>query len=220
LAKFEVFTILWNNEEMKRLEIILLAMISIGVLTNLIILDLAVFNRKASVTIPVSSSSEDCGQTCISEIEETVTQAIASLSAYPIPTKAPTAKTTTTLQKSEQYIPMGTGATTNDEWEDMLGTDIFVDTANYGTITQTYFEASLWVPTKNGTVYARLYNVTDKHPVWFSDISTESEKSTRVQSAKITLDPGGKVYRVQMRSSLRYPSNMDLARIKIISLRQ
>jgi cation transport regulator ChaC len=111
---------------------------------------------------------------------------------------------------------MGTGSTTKSDWEDVAGSDVFVDTNNFAGIKTVYFEVSMHIPTKNGTMTARLFNVTDKHPVWYSDASTDQDTSTFVAS-KITLDPGNKQYRVQLKTSLQYPSLLDSARIKILT---
>lgn len=111
---------------------------------------------------------------------------------------------------------MGSGETIKNEWEDVAGTDVYVNTANFASIKETYFEVSMHIPTKNGLMSARLYNVTDKHPVWYSDVWTDQDKSTFL-AAKISLDSGNKLYRVQVKTSLEYQSLLDSARIKIIT---
>lgn len=189
--------------------------------SNLLLLDIAYFKDKQDferkvVQIVASHQSDQSAPT------PQATQA-GTLSPTPSATPTPTAVQTATVTKSqssvaEYYIPLGGNATTtNDQWEDMPGVETIIDTAAYPSIKTVYFEASVRIPTKNGRVYARLYNVTDKHPVWFSDVSTESDISNLVISSPITLDSGNKLYRVQMKTTLRYASILDFARIRIIS---
>ena len=111
---------------------------------------------------------------------------------------------------------MGTGSTEKSEWEDVAGSDVYVDTANFTNIKTVYFEVSMHIPTKNGIVSARLFNVTDKHPVWYSDVSTAEDVST-FGASQITLDSGNKLYRAQLKTTLQYPSVLDNARIKILT---
>lgn len=140
---------------------------------------------------------------------------VQSKKSEPIQQKQQSPSTTTATSAREYYIPLGTGSTTNNQWEDVAGAETYLDPASYTGIRHVYFEASLRIPVANGTVYARLYNVTDNHPVWYSEVSTSKGTSTRMVSENITLDKGNKLYRVQMKTSLQYPSYLDFARIKI-----
>lgn len=194
---------------------ILAVALVLTILANLIILDIALFVPKkgvSTVNLPVQTNcSEDCRQ----QIQDQVNSAVAAL---PLPTPVTMQKTTvkTASAVKEFFIPLGSGSTKNDQWEDIAGVEAFIDTNGYTSIQTVYFEVSMHIPTKNGTVYARLYNVTDKHPVWFSEVSTDSDVSKQV-SAQIKLDSGNKQYRVQMKTTLRYPSLLDFARVKIIT---
>ena len=158
-----------------------------------------------------SSQQLACSGACIDAIQS----ATASLSLK-TSTKAQTstvAKTTSGVK--EYYIPFGTGFTQNNKWEDVSGTDTMIDPANYGTIVSVIFEAGMRIPVANGTMYARLYNKTDDHPVWLTEVSTSAGVSTMVKSQPITLDAGNKLYRVQISTSLQYPSYLDFARLHI-----
>ena len=63
----------------------------------------------------------------------------------------------------------------------------------------------------------RLYNVTDKHPVWFSDVSLEGGTPALLISKPITLDSGNKTYQVQMKTSLKFQAFLDQSRLHIIT---
>jgi hypothetical protein len=158
-----------------------------------------------------------------STTQTSIEQQIASLSAEVEALKTKEVPASTTIQSTparssvkEFYIPLGTGYTTNKDWENVSGAEAWVDTANYPNIVSSVFEASLRIPVANGTVYARLYNVTDDHPVWFSEVSTGLGTSTNLVSPNIALDKGNKLYRVQIKTSLEYPSYLDFARMKIV----
>jgi hypothetical protein len=203
---------------------ILLSLFVISVITNLVLIDIAVFGPKpivstpqATKTNPTTSTPESCSPACLQAIDTISTNVASQLQALPTPKESMSITTSSKKVTTEWYIPLGAGSTESDQWEDVNGAESYIDTANYGQITSAYFEASMHIPTKNGIMSARLYNVTDKHPVWFSDVSTDADKSTRITSAKIKLDTGNKLYRVQVMTSLKYPSLLDFARIKVVA---
>lgn len=117
----------------------------------------------------------------------------------------------------EFYIPLGSGSTSKSEWTDIIGTDTVIDPGNYGNIKEAYFIASLSNPTQNGAVEAQLFNVTDKHLVWGSTVTMNGPSAQTITSGKITLDKGAKLYRVQLKSTLRYTASLDNAKIRIIT---
>ena len=175
--------------------------------------------QEAPVPLPITTETQGsvCSPLCITAIENATTSSVATTTISTPPSKPTSSKTpavTTGLPK-DYFIPLGTGFTQDNNWVNVGGTDITIDPASYGKIKQVVFQASMHIPVANGTIYARLYNVTDNHPVWYSDVSTSEGSSTMVSSANITLDPGSKLYRVQIKTSLQYPSYLDFSRIKI-----
>lgn len=119
-------------------------------------------------------------------------------------------------KNNDIYIPLGVGSIKNTTWTDLSGIESQINSDDYKDAKEIYFEATLRIPTGNGKVFARLYNITDNHPVWFSDVSGEGQSGVLVRSGKISLDKGNKLYRVQMYTTLGYESILDNARIKII----
>ena len=175
--------------------------------------------QEAPVPLPITTETQGsvCSPLCITAIENATTSSVATTTISTPPSKPTSSKTpavTTGLPK-DYFIPLGTGFTQDNNWVNVGGTDITIDPASYGKIKQVVFQASMHIPVANGTIYARLYNVTDNHPVWYSDVSTSEGSSTMVSSANITLDAGSKLYRVQIKTSLQYPSYLDFSRIKI-----
>lgn len=116
----------------------------------------------------------------------------------------------------EWYVPLGTATTHAQDYEALDGIEASIDTRNYPPIKQVIFETYMAIPTANGFAYAKLYNVTKGHDVWFSEVSMETDKVTG-RDATITLDPGNNVYRVMMKSTMGYEVDLKNARIKIIT---
>ena len=114
-------------------------------------------------------------------------------------------------------MPFGSGETISDTWQDVPGLQVYIDSTKYEKIKTVTFEAAMRIPTANGIVYAQLYNATDSHPVWFSEVSMEGSTSKLLVSSPITLDAGNKLYKVQMKTTLKYQSLLDSARVHIIT---
>ncbi len=204
---------------------IVITLLLILIAVNLLILDVKVFSSQ-SVQIsgittsstptsqapisPLSSISDSCPNSCLTLIKDATRSSTALSPLYPL-TRIPSSS------PREFYIPLGTGSTQKNDWDDLLSTDTLIDPANYGNIKEIYFIAALRNPTQNGQIEAQLYNVTDKHLVWNSNVVMNGPLSQTLTSAKITLDTGAKLYRVQLKSSLQAPANLDTGKIRIIA---
>lgn len=114
----------------------------------------------------------------------------------------------------EYFIPFGTGSSQANDWADVPGMQANINFENYQNIKEIRFEVSVSVPTANQTVSIRLFNVTDKHPVWNSEITTSN--NIYAVSSPITYDNGVKTYQVQMKTQLGYLANLTQARLHII----
>lgn len=159
-------------------------------------------------TAPTSTLRDSCyPDSCVDLIK----QATSSLTP-----KKQTA-TQSTSSANEFYVPFGNGETISEQWQDVPGLQAYIDSSKYGKIKTATFEAAMRIPTANGRVYAQLYNVTDSHPVWFSEVSMEGNTSKLVISSPIALDTGNKLYKVQMKTTLKYLSILDQARVHIIT---
>lgn len=181
---------------------------------NIVMLDLVVFFSRiarpseiAATTIRVTETptpAQECSPSCEAKIDA-LARAIDAL-----PTSG-TAKVA-----SEYYISLGSGSTKSNVWQDIVGAEAVIDTTNYPSIKSVVFEVFLNIPTANGVVFAKLYNVTDKHDVWFSNVSSEGPNLTK-KEAVITLEPGSKTYRVMGLSTLKYEANIENARLRIVT---
>lgn len=211
------------------LKTVLLGLITSAVLANLAVVDYLLFVRVGSLsfrqvvqtpnapsgvpfTPPASATPPFCPASCLTAIQDATSAAVLK------PTPTPKSQSTRKTTPKELFIPLGTGFTQSKDWVDVAGTDTAINSANYTKVTKAVFEASMHIPVANGAMYARLFNVTAGHPVWFSEVSTSAGTSIMVSSGDITLDKGSNIYRVQIRTTLEYPSYLDFARIRIMTL--
>jgi hypothetical protein len=197
------------------------------VLLNLLFLDFILVNNQEDKAIREKNSIPvvfgNCPAGCLSEIAQIAKDATRSVSlsvitSTPISRSAPTAIPTPQIQVSlvkEFFVPFGIGSNSSDDWQDVAGLSVTIDPQNYGSIKTVVFEATVRIPTGNETAYVRLYNITDKHPVWFSDVSLDGGSAKLLVSKPITLDSGNKTYQVQMKTSLKSPAFLDQSRLHI-----
>jgi hypothetical protein len=156
----------------------------------------------------IISEEESCPAACLEAISEAKAPSAQVTPVQQPVTAGPTVK--------ESYIPLGSGSTTSKSYTGLSGVEGVIDLANYPNIKSIIFEASMRIPTANGRAYAKLYNVTDSHDVWNSEVYAEGSAGYRAESGEINLDSGRKLYRVMMKSTVGYEAILDSARIKIL----
>jgi len=136
-----------------------------------------------------------------------------------VPIKQPTtqASQTSAPQVKEYYVPLGSGQSTAADWETVAGVQASVDSNNYPNIKQVVLEATVHMPNATQTVQVRLFDATDGHPVWYSDLSFPGSGNNPqlLISQPIILDSGNKLYTIQMKTQLQAPAVLDQARIHI-----
>jgi hypothetical protein len=116
----------------------------------------------------------------------------------------------------EIYVPLGGATTLKTTSYKTTGAMAYVDLSKYGQVKTVYFEAVLSIPTANGTVYARLINVTDSNtPVAGSEVSTFASTPSLLVSSPINLAYGNKLYAVQLRTTMDFESVLEIARLRI-----
>ncbi len=202
---------------------VLITLVIILVLGNLGYLDWKALTERDSVKgnaiqAPTDASQlqTTCSDSCLLAIRE------ATGSIKPGETKTIVEKQTTPTQSipsaQEIYIPLGSGTTANRDWTDIKSAEAYIDTSKYSGNISVSWEAFLYNYTGNGATFARLYNVTDKTNVWFSELTIDGANSSiRVASGKINLAAGNKLYRVQLYTNTGYEARIDNARVKIVT---
>ena len=194
---------------------------------NLAYLDIVLVQNFSAKTAkePISSSSQSnledyCSSSCI---DQKISNAISSFkinnsltpSVTPIPVKA-VAQSNPIGASREFYVPFGSGSGSSSDWQDVGGLQAYVDSSNYPNIKSVVFEASLHVPTGNETASVRLYNATDGHPVWNSQIDFSGNTSSLLLTSQaVSLDSGNKLYKVQIKTQLQFQAVLDQSRLHI-----
>ena len=190
-------------------------------LLNLLIIYFFIFNlfsnkfllKEEPKAAFLSKTEEAKKASCPQDCQDQIKEATASLSSNQL---SQTSNTQTINSPKEYYLPIGSGSEKSTTWKDVPGLSISVDTSKYTKIQNTVFEASVTIPLGNQDVYLRLYNSTDDHPVWYSDLTFPTDTKNYLQvSQNITLDSGNKLYKVQIKTQLGATANVDQARIKI-----
>ena len=194
----------------------LLYFLLIIILGNLFIIDVAIFGKKTLTSQTIQS------QKITETPKNTVTTKVSDTKPTPIIKSSPTPKivnqgSSNNSSAREFFIPLGSGSSTSNNWEDIPGASAYVDSSLYQTIEKVTFEASLYTPTGNQTANARLYNVTDSHPVWNSEVTIDGGTPQLKISGGIVLDSGSKLYQVQLKTQLGARTNLENARIHIIT---
>lgn len=160
-----------------------------------------------------------CGDFCKEEIAREIEKVTISASAQLTP-KLESITPSKTIKENkvtkDDYVVFGSGTNMSTDWGDVPGLEAYADNNSYGVIKEVIFETSVQIPTGNETAYVRLYNKTDQHPVWYSEVSIEGGEAKFLQSKPISLDSGKKLYKVQMKTTLAYPANLIQSRIHII----
>ncbi len=165
-------------------------------------------------------SPDICPQSCINQIDQAlVSNKPAVLTPTPTPAVSnnlPSLQNTNSSQTKEYYVPFGSGSGSSSDWTDVPGLQASIDSNSYGTIKNVVFEASLHIPTGNQTASVRLYNATDNHPVWNSEVDFNGNTvSTLKTSQLVNLDIGNKLYKVQMKTQLQFQAILDQSRLHI-----
>lgn len=165
---------------------------------------------------PTEIKAQVCPLSCIDLVNE-ATSSLKLTSEAATPTAIPTPANVSESLVKEFFVPFGSGSSSAGDWEDIRGIQASVDSTNYPNIKSVTFEASVRIPTGNEIAYIRLFNVTDKHPVWDSEVSLEGGTPKLLVSKPITLGTGSKLYQVQMKTSLKFQAIFDQARLHIIT---
>lgn len=208
-----------KNDQTKKIIIFLLGMI----LANLLFLDFKEAGKNKEVNVSemqtavkptsttISTFNNFCPNSCLDKINE----ATASIKLKePIVTVIQQIKTITEVR--EFFIPIGSGISATNDWENMPGLQVTIDSTQYDRIKKAVFEATVRVPTLDQWVKVRLFNVNDNRAVASSEVSfTIGSPPTLLISSPIALDSGVKTYQVQMKTQSARTAYLDQSRIHI-----
>ncbi|MFZ5366197.1 MAG: hypothetical protein ACOZBZ_02790 [Patescibacteria group bacterium] len=198
---------------------------------NLLLLDFVLVSRqkrepkitetaKTTFETPMPTPAEICTPQCKTYIEEEVSKAVSGLptpstvkekivQSTPTPSGATGAKVV--------YIPIISSASTvKMDWTDIASSDFYFDLSDYPGAKTVRWEASLKSLHGSGKIYARLYDVTNKRAIDYSDLETISDSFTLVRSSDLTIWRGNNLYRVQMKSINGTEAFLEQAKLRVI----
>lgn len=195
-----------RDEKEVKIGFIITGIIILFLLTNVIYLNFILVNNKPTTTSVTSISPSPN---------------LASSTPIPSSSSTPTPEpksSVVTVQSSvkDYFIPLGSGSNQSSDWKDVPGAEVTIDLGQYQDIKEVRLEVSVNVPTANGSVFVRLYNVTDKHPVWNSEVMGSGSSTSSLISPAVIYDKGLKQYQVQMKTQLGVLANLTQSRIHVI----
>lgn len=200
------------GEDKIKILVIIQGIILFLVVANLAFLDLNFFGKPQNTEPNVSALPSP-------SITPTLKPTISLEISSPTPTTKPAAKAPSVVSNDssvkEYFIPFGSGTSEATDWTDVAGARATADLGAYKNVKSMVFEASVSVPTGNQSVSVRVYNVSDNHPVWYSEVTMDGGSSAYLISSPIIYDSGSKIYQVQIKNQLGFTANLTQARIHI-----
>lgn len=193
--------------------------INVKLFDNIYNVKTAAFTYATSPTPEPTAPSLLCPNNCISIIKEaTASKQVAKTTPSPAVQTAVVLTQAPALQVREFFVPLGTGTSSSDSWTDVPGAQAMIDSGQYSGIKSVAFEAAVHVPDHNEGVWVRLYNSTDNYSIGGSELYyTDGNASTLLSTGAISLGSGNKLYKVQMKTQLKFPANLTNARIHILT---
>lgn len=179
-----------------------------------------IVNQNPSAESKTATVPDICPQSCTNQINQALASnkpAVLAPTPTPLPkSNSSSSQTVGVSQTKSYYVPFGSGSGSSVDWQDVPGLQASIDSNSYGNIKSVVFEASLHIPTGNETASVRLYNATDGHPVWNSEINFNGNvNSVLLVSSGVSLDNGNKLYKVQLKTQLQFTAILDQSRLHI-----
>lgn len=199
---------------LKKTILIVLAFFAVA---NLLLLDIILLRTSSDTSVKskeedtpsqvnVNATNDECGESCQSYINEQISELQTNTIPQDVQQNA----------VEEVYIPLGSATTQLTSWQSVPGLEAQVDTTKYPNIASATFEATVTNPNATQQVSLQLYDATNNHPVWFSQVSYQGGSSQTLISNPITLSSGNVTYQVQAQTQLGAPTQIINARIHLI----
>lgn len=213
---------------MRKVWIFVLVMLGILVMVNLGVLDWQYVSKskriseveltKASESVE-KTASDSCPLLCQEIIKEEIRKELAKLPSLAGQSSvSPAVYPTTAVANNKAkivYIPLiNEGTVSSSGWTDILPSEFYFNLADYPGAKEVRFEAFL-SSSNDDPGYARIYDVTNKRGVDFSDLLFNKSAFTRVESSKVVIWSGNNKYSVQMRSGNATKVQIKDAKLKI-----
>ena len=168
---------------------------------------------ESSPADPELVATEDDKIAELKEQLDEISGAVATLAADPKTITKTVTQTVSTNSTKEYIIYLGSGSTTSRDWVEMEGTKTTINTANYPTIKNMEFQASLKIV--GGEARARLKNKTTGAIYHVSEVMHNSSNTTWVSQTGLPLHGGNNEYIVELRSTSGELAQLEGARVRI-----
>lgn len=216
---------------MKKPAQIFLIIFTILILANLLVLDYFWWQGRnktfpsegqpeATINKETSACDLSCQETITEKIQEELEKTTPQAGQSSSPTVSPPASCalpTASPQVKVVYIPLITqGFTVETTWTEITASDFYFDLADYPSAKEVRFETHLLALHGSAKVYTRLYDVTNKRGVDYSDLSTQNDTFTRLESSGLKIWRGNNKYTVQLRSENGTEVQLKEAKLKIL----
>ena len=181
-----------------------------------IILPSIIAQDKSESTLPTSPELVATESDKIAELKaqlDEISGAVATLGAEPQTVTRTITQTVSSSSAKEYVIYLGNGNTTSREWVEVEGTKTTINTANYPTIKNAEFQASLNII--GGEARARLKNKTTGAIFHDSEVMHNSSTTTWVSRTNLFLHGGNNEYVVELRSTSGEIAQLEGARLRI-----
>lgn len=201
---------------------IVISVLVVLVMADLVFLNLRFFlsdfliNKSASVIVgvaeekavptPIDFCGPVCKQTIIDEVKREVEKAV--LIAGESGTKAPQKNiiiSTVPLSKQVKvaYIPLiseGLSTSVTTDWVDVVPSEFDFDLIDYQGVKEVRLNAYLMAVNGSAKVFMRLYDLTNKRGVDYSEIQTQNSEYSFLESSAMKIWKGNNRYKIQLRS--------------------
>jgi len=225
-----------QSSRLNKLLIVVGSILGVLIIVNILFLDWWFFSirkqgsgsseegeTKENLFWPEKVATDSCGLVCQKVIEEKIQEELARMpslagqsSVLPTVSQIKPSVVPTTSQSRVIYIPLVTSGTVSSiSWTDIVPSEFYFDLVNYPGAKEVRFEAYL-LSLNNDLIFARLYDVTNKRGVDFSDLQTNSSSFTRVESSAMKIWQGNNKYTVQLRSVNATQAQLKDAKFKIM----
>lgn len=187
----------------------ILTLLIIGFLGWYVVFEKVKTEKIIPTPLPTLSSATLSPATILPSVLPTPKEILKIITITPAPS---------TIRSQTTYIPItGPITTTSTGWYDAPGTDFYLNIADYGKNAYATWEASLKVAHGNGSVYARLYDVTNKIAVNGSEVSVSNNSNlTQAYSGALNFWANNNLYRVQLKSLNGFEVTFGGGRLKIV----
>lgn len=171
-------------------------------------------NKEETATSGAEPIDLNCFSGCQGLIDQRIEEALAKIPTQAASKTAIIAPTSSQLRVS--YIPLMTESTINSaDWKDITPSDFYFDLADYSRAGNVRLEVYLKSQYQSGRVYLRLYDLTNKRAVDYSDLSSSSEAFELQRSSDLSIWQGNNLYRLQGKTQSGIEGYLKEAKLKI-----